>query len=111
MVDATRWRVPPIKAWSWAVPLPGTDSGARSTPPTPDDRGRRAQWAREVEDAVEDMRWWVMRFRMVYGSPVHIRERLGELVNSAFLADHRWRGGGATGAVMMDAAAQIVGIL
>ncbi len=52
-----------------------------------------------------------MRFRMVYGSPVHIRERLGELVNSAFLADHRWRGGGATGAVMMDAAAQIVGIL
>jgi hypothetical protein len=43
---------------------------------------------------------------MVYVSPVHVRERSGELAHSTFLADHQQRGGGTTGAVMMDAAAQ-----
>jgi hypothetical protein len=105
--DTTRRRVPPIGAWSSAVPLPGADGGARSTPPAPDEGGRRARWAREVEDAAEDMRRRVSRFRMVYASPVHVRERFGGLAHSAFSADRRWRGGGAAGAVVMDAAAQI----
>jgi hypothetical protein len=48
---------------------------------------------------------------MVYASPVHVQEHLGELANSAFSADRQWRGGGMAGAVVMDAASQIVGKL
>ncbi len=106
MADATRWCIPPIGAWSSAVPLPGTDGGMRSTPPTPNYGGWHAQWAREVEDATEDMRRRVLSFPMVYMSPVHGREHSGELAHSAFLADSQRRGGGATGAVVTDAAAQ-----
>ncbi len=83
----TQQHVLPIGAWSWAILLAGADGGARSTPPAPEDGGRQAQWAQEVEDAAEDMRWQVMRFHMVYASPVLVRERSGELANSAFLAD------------------------
>ncbi len=70
-----------------AVPLPGADSGARSTLLTPDNGGWRMRWAREVEDAMEDMRRQVPRFCMVYASPVHIWEHSGELAHSTFLAD------------------------
>jgi hypothetical protein len=37
------------------------------------------RWVRVVEDAAKDMRRWVPRFCMVYVSPVHVRERSGEL--------------------------------
>ncbi len=53
----------------------------------------------------------VPRFRMVYVSPVHVRERSGELAQSAFSADRRRRGGGAAGTVVTDVAVQIVGML
>ena len=85
--DAMRWRILLIGAWSLAVPLLGADGGAQSTPPVPNNGGRQARWAREVEDTVEDIRQRVTRFCMVYVSPVHVQDHSGELAHSAFLAD------------------------
>lgn len=37
-----------------------------------------------IEDAVKDMKQRIPAFRMVYISPMHLRERRGELMNSTF---------------------------
>jgi hypothetical protein len=60
----------------------------RAINPAHAQQGGAAGGVREVEDAAEDMRQRVMRFCMVYASPVHIWEHLGDLANSAFLADY-----------------------
>ncbi len=85
-MDVKRRCISPIGAWSLAVPLLGADCGLQSTPPAPDNEGRQAQWAREVEDAAKDMRQRVPRFCMVYVSPVHVRERSGELATQRLLS-------------------------
>ncbi len=84
--DVKRRCISPIGAWLLAVPLLGADCGSQSTPPAPDNGGRQARWAREVEDAAKDMRRWVPRFCMVYVSPVHVRECSGELAAQRLLS-------------------------
>ncbi|KAL3765305.1 hypothetical protein ACHAW5_006090 [Stephanodiscus triporus] len=68
--------------------------GARSTgrgptpSPSPDEYDREREGsgmrAREVQLAAEDMKRRVPSFRMIYISPMHVRDRSGELLNNSF---------------------------